>query len=378
MTTSERVSDIRGRRLQGLIGGLVFTDFDCVKLSMVNSGQVKQVTTITVTDATNSATYTITVNGVDVQYTADSSTSTTEIATGLAAAVNAEPLVRGQVVATSSSAVITLTGAYPGVAFTVTESESDLGTPSTTTAAASAATVGFGLAIMQTGIGNDPAEPTPQGAQADVANFTAQVDTWTITYVADERIGLAVNWRGTTYTGEVVSATDRSTTMTALAAKLNAILPANTVLAAGTATGVTLTAEVVGEEFTSRFVNGDGGASDATGTLSTNKGIATSARRAIKGVSMRDRTRQATTPGSSATVYEANATMIVVSRGDMWVSNSEGVTYGSDVYVELSGASKGTFLATPTSTSVWLPGWHWERDGRTADNQGIAHLRVAA
>ncbi|MCA8966726.1 MAG: transporter substrate-binding domain-containing protein [Planctomycetes bacterium] len=56
---------------------------------MVNSGQVKQVTTITVSGATNSATYTITVNGVDVQYTADSSTSTTEIAAGLAAAVPA-------------------------------------------------------------------------------------------------------------------------------------------------------------------------------------------------------------------------------------------------------------------------------------------------
>lgn len=375
-TISARVSDVTLRRNQALLGQLAERSVLSRTRTLINSpAQAKQVTTLTMSGASNSTTYTITVNGVDISYTTDSSTSTTELAAGLAAAVNAEPLVRGQVIATSASAVLTLTGANFGVAFTVTESESDIGTPSTTTAAASASAVGFGLAMIQTGYAADPAEANQVGRVATNAAFSAQVDTWTITYVASARVGLSVTLsNGKTYEAHTVSATARADTMTALAAALNAILPANTVLAAGTATGVTLTAEVVGESFESGFLISDEGATDPTGTLSSTKSASTSLALAFAGVSLRTYDVQATTVGdSSSASYGANEGVLTLESGKVWVANSQGVSFGDPVYVELdSGGSFGRFYNTASSTRALLPSARWERDERSGATNDLA------
>lgn len=375
-TISARVSDVTLRRNQALLGQLADRSVLSRTRTLLNSpAQAKQVTTLTMSGASNSTTYTITVNGVDISYTTDSSTSTTELAAGLAAAVNAEPLVRGQVIATSASAVLTLTGANFGVAFTVTESESDIGTPSTTTAAASASAVGFGLAMIQTGYAADPAEANQVGRVATNAAFSAQVDTWTITYVASARVGLSVTLsNGKTYEAHTVSATARADTMTALAAALNAILPANTVLAAGTDTGVTLTAEVVGESFESGFLISDEGATDPTGTLSSTKSASTSLALAFAGVSLRTYDVQATTVGdSSSASYGANEGVLTLESGKVWVANSQGVSFGDPVYVELdSGGSFGRFYNTASSTRALLPSARWERDERSGATNDLA------
>lgn len=370
MSISTRAQDVTARRPQALLGQLAEASSLVRKRTMINKApQAKQVTTITANSVSDSTDYSIGINGVTITATTGTSATTTTLAAALAAAVNAEPLVRGQVAATSSGAVLTLTAVTPGVAFTVTESESHLDSPSTTTAAASASAVGFGRAMITTAYDSDPAEANDLGRVATNAAFSAQVDTWTITYVASARVGLRVTYRGASYEAHTPSATDRATTMTALATALNAILPANTVIAAGTATGVTLTAEVVGESFSSGFLISDEGASDPTGTLSSTKSASTSFALAFAGVSLHAYDEAAATVGSSDPSYPANAGVKVLEAGKVWVASAESISFGSPVYVELdsTGSNIGKFYAASSATRALLPGARWLRDGLGGD-----------
>ena len=91
-TISQGFGDARSRARQGVIGDWVYSDPTRRSQWGLNSApQAAQVSTVTVSGPTNSKVYTITVNGVNVSYTSDASATTTEVAAGLALAVNAEP-----------------------------------------------------------------------------------------------------------------------------------------------------------------------------------------------------------------------------------------------------------------------------------------------
>lgn len=378
-TVSQTATDVRSRALQAFIGQWVHASPRNKSRTLINKNpQAKQVSTIAVNAATNDHTYSIVVNGVTVSYTADSSTSTTEVAQGLVDAVNAEPAVRGQVVATRSSTTIILTGTYPGQSFTVTESESDLGTPSTTTAAATADAVAFGRAIMRAG--NSTVDGSSYGKLAKTAEFSAQVDTLTIPYVSGTEITVTVTYRGRSYSGATTSASNADTTITALKTVLNAILPANTVAVtdndsgSNDATALILTAEIVGEEFTTSWQVSDDGASDPAPSISSTKSASTSLRLAFAGISLWASSVEATTIGATTATYPANEGMLVAESGEVWVSNSDGVSAEDDVYVDLTD---GTFTNTSSSTTALLPQAKFSRAGVTSTD-GLAAVRFAA
>ncbi len=111
-----------------------------------NAAKVAQVNTVTPT-AVNSETYTITINGKSVTYTADAGTSVAEITAGLVAAFAAstEPEFQ-EITATDSTTLVTLTARTAGVPFTQTSSASGAATLTTATTVASAGPNHWGTA----------------------------------------------------------------------------------------------------------------------------------------------------------------------------------------------------------------------------------------
>jgi phosphoribosylcarboxyaminoimidazole (NCAIR) mutase len=387
-TISQGFGDARSRARQGVIGDWVYSDPTRRSQWGLNSApQAAQVSTVTVTGATNAKLYTITINGVNVSFTSDASATTTEIATGLALAVNAEPLVRGQVRATSAVAVVTLTGVTPGEAFTLAESDAEL-TIATTTTADTADPIPFGRVVIDDG--QNTSETERLVALADTTQFAAQVITLTPTYVASAVIKISVyEIRGEEriLTGSAVftSVTDLDATIDGLVAALNTALPANTVLVAAnlaTATAMTFTAEVLGAEWDIEVTHEGGGASvpALVVTYTTGPSIATSLHRAFQGVSLFSASSEAALVTSNEGQYNANEGVNYAMRGVVWVESSQTPAAGGTVYVELTaGATAGRLYTDSSATRVALARSRarWERDGLVAADN-LAAVRLEA
>lgn len=379
MTISIRASDITERVAQAICGQLAESGRNSVVRTYTNySPAAAQVTTVEITSA-SAQTYTLVINNVTVEVVADGGDTATTIAAEFVSKINAEPLIRGQVSASNAAGVITLTGTSPGVSFTVTESETDIGSPSTTTAAADAAAVGFGLAIMKNGFGSGSIDEAGQlGKKVATAAFTAQVVTITPSYVASAEYSLGVTFRGVTYWASTIGATDLDATIDALVAEINARLPASSVVAAAnasTATAFTLTAEIVGEEFSVTFGCSDEGTGTPTSTIADTKGIATSLVQALAGVSLYALDEAASTVGSSDASYPAYAGMKVLEEGRVWVENTETLALGDAVYCDTATAK---FSNATGSTKVLIPNYKWIRSSRSSDGLGLGLLECRA
>lgn len=394
MSISQTAADVRARPLQGVAGQVVDNHHLLRRLSLANSqSQAKQTHTVTVDTAANSTAYTVTINGVDVVYTSDASGTKAEICDGLADAINAEPLVRGQVSAVSDGVdTVTVTSTWPGVAFTLAESDGNLSN-SAGTSNASAAAVGFGLACVATTYGDDV--DAQAGAVALDDLFTSQVVTVDYTYSAGKVLTVTIVDQ---HSKEKIAefaytlATSKDSSTTAIAAGLNAQLPANSVLAANAgASGyeLTLTSEKKGFEF-AVAVHSDATATVAeSATYTTGPSPATSLLRSFVGVSEYRTDVEVNTVEGTAASYKANEGFVVVQSGKMWVAkdSSETINYGDAVWVEMDDSSsyQGRFYKTASSTRVLLPGAWWERQARsdTSDYIGVicydlASVRAAA
>lgn len=381
--------DVRTRMRQGAVGKPAVVEYG--SKSLVNSNpQAAQVDTITVTGATALKTYTETIDGVAVSYVADATATIAEITDGLAAAINAEPSVRGKCSASSDGAsIITVTGTIPGLAYTITDADAQLTTASVTTAA-SADAVPFGtLLVNPTGYVTDEAEE--YGVRANSGLFTAQVVTLVPTYVATAATTIRIR---DMHSGRIIADTtqthdtDLADLIAELVADLNTQLPAASVIAAnvGPGTSMTLTAEVAGLEFDVEVGLAEAGAATTptcAKTYTTGPSRATSLLRAIEGVSLYASDEEATAAGtatSSATAsYPANAGVRAMTHGQIWVTSAQTIANGEDVYVELSAASaaRGQFYNTDSATRLLLPRdkFTWERDAES--NSGdIAVLNV--
>ena len=123
---------------------------DC--LTLINSDpQAAQIDTITVSAASNNTLYSVVINGISCDYLSDGSATQQEIADGLVAAINDEPAISGLVRAVSGTNAFTITARLPGLsgAFVTSESSGDLSLANTV-AAANAAAVPFGRAVVRT------------------------------------------------------------------------------------------------------------------------------------------------------------------------------------------------------------------------------------
>lgn len=378
MTISQRVSGVRSRLPQSSVGRRATTSYLDLVLTCVNRDpQAKQVDTVTVSTYTTGDTYTLTINGMDVSHVATvADADTTGLAASIAEAINADPSVRGQVAATSAGAVITLTGTYPGIAFTVTEASAKIATPVSVTAAAEADAIAFGRLVVGTEDYADQGVPYCKLAAA--AKMVAQVDSYVLVYDAAVDTIVEIEIDGEHYRTSHVMATDIDTSGAAIAAAVNAIMPANTVLAtytAGTDT-LTLTSEVAGKPFVSSVMFG-AGRDTGVATKTSTAGIDTDLNKAALGVSVAAYDEEVTTVGGTAISYPGNAGLRVLKRGTIWVENSQGVSLGDPVYVELGvTADNGKFFNTGSATRVRLEKARWERASRTGSGDAIAVMRI--
>lgn len=385
MSITQGFGAVRSRMPWWILGGLVErSSNDEIRSAINESPQAKQVTTVAVSDPGDDVDVTITINSVDVTYNTGTGAAAADIATGLAAAINAEPLVRGQVVASAASTTLTLTGVTPGESFTVTEDDGALSSVTTTTAADEADPIEFGRAVIRTGY-SDTDELV---AKAASSAFTAQVITADIAYVASAVISVRVyEIRGAERvliaSVDEASATSQDATIDALVALLNAALPANSVLAAAndaTATAIVFTAEVAGLEFAVEVEAGHEGASLPAVSVANTTGpsAATSFHRAFRGVAIRDQASEPTAIAGTQQQYAGNSSLSYCRKGLVAVESAEAISPGATVYVELGvTADNGKFFAADSATRIGLARSlaTWELDANS-DTGSLAALRL--
>lgn len=368
--------DVQTRATQALIGMFAYADpFNQSRTVYNKDPQAVQVDTITVNTGTNSHVYTLEIEGIEISYTADSSTSTTEVATGLAAAWNDSADAGAYGYAESSSAVVTITGWTPDLAYTIDEVDA-LATLANVTAAASGDAVPFGRLMIN--LGRDTTDPhSVLGCIAKSSKLVAQVDTMTVVYSAAEVYRWNITIEGETYGGEVTANTDSATTATDIATAVNAAMPANTVIAAATSGGaLTLTAEVAGKAFRAAGQVASETASRIA-IVHTTASMLTDINRAVLGVSMWSPMVESTTIGSSTPSWPANQGVIVATKGVLWVESAQAITDGDPVYVETGvTADNGQLYNTTSATRIKLNNAVWTMDERSTGTAGIAAVRL--
>lgn len=368
MTISQRASDVRGDYKQGKVGELVLTDWNAEDRSVINSDpQAVQVSIVTCTAATNAKTYSIVIEGVTISFLSGAAATTTTIATGLAAAINADATVRGLVAATSLVAVVTVTGLLAGTAFVLTEADAQL-TTATSTAAASALAIPFGTVVCLSGFDTSG---EALGKLARDSSFTAQVDSVTFAgVIAGESADIVVVHDGVSYAISAPFNTNNDTTVGDLRTRATADLGALDITVSGATDTIILTIDTEGDALTTAAGN--------RGVLTSNRGIATSVADALLGLAIYSFDVEALTVGqSTASSYPANEGASILTKGRMWVENSQTVTLGDTVYVELDATSDdvGKLFNTNTTTRTRLDKLEWFRAGISGD--GIADVRVS-
>jgi len=240
-----------------------------------------------------------------------------------------------------------------------------------TTANATAATVGFGLAVLANGLS---ATNNKLAKLCKATNLTAQVDNLLLVYDASIAATVSIRYYNPTL-GEYETrefehtmASDADTSVIALFTLINTHMPANTVAATHpTADTLTLTAEVAGTPFDVSYGFGVGTVDTGLWTHTSNRSSATDVNKAFVGVSMRDRTQEVEI-GSTDAVYPANSAMQTRRKGAMHVAVEAALSTGSEpVYVRLvaNGAldALGGFTPSPGAGVVKLNNAMWLRPG---------------
>ena len=356
-TFSQGAQDVRKVQLPGLPGQLAMSSYLARYRDFTNSNpQAKQVSTGTVTGGTGSGnSVIITVAGITKTYTTTSSDTTTTIIAGhLRDLLNADPILGGIMVATAASNVVYLTGFPAGAAFSVASGTNC--TAATTTTAASASPIGFGLAVARTtetttSLGSLGAgQPASFAALMTDSLFTAQVSTLTFTYAASSVYDVTITILGVPYTFSVTGDTNDNTTAGDMATAITNFLPTGIASAAAVNNVVTITA-TVGWEFSLAAT------ASLTGNVvianSVAASIATSAERAFAGVSMWTQNEELTTIGGTVAQYPANAGFKALQYGQIWVTSTQTVAYGDSVWVELdhTSAAAGQFYNSSSGLS---------------------------
>lgn len=220
-------------------------------VSAINKNpQAKQIDTITIDTATDTEEYGVDIDGISSVFTAED-TVKANIAIGMAAVINAEPLVNGRVVAVRAGDTLVLTARIGGVPF-VTETDENAAkmTLVATQANAIAAEVEFGRLVVMDGQ-NDGSGAEILGRLAQASTMTAREVTLVPTPTNSEEYLVSVKVEGKEFTAFLTG--DGSDTaaevVDAMVASLNDQLPAQSVLAANVADELVLTSELAGKNF---------------------------------------------------------------------------------------------------------------------------------
>lgn len=370
MTISLRATDISSRRTLGLVGARVYSQPSDEVRSFANSvPQAKQVMSLTVSGAAATGTvYVFSINGFELSYTRIAGDATdSDVAAKIALVINQDLRVRGQVSAMAVGAVVTVTANLPGMSFSTAESHANLAW-ALVSASVYADSIPFGRLVCSLLRGE---EGEKLGFVAKSSLLSAQVDSYALVYEASVELKMKVVVDGQEFEAshEMAAASDIDTQGPLAAAKMNAVLPPNSVLVAYVAASdsMSFSSEVPGKAFFSAMSLGSG-ATVAFPAKSSVAGPSTDINKAAAGISEH-------TYDEESTSYPANAGFKATEKGDVWVANSEGVGSGDPVYVELAdGADSGKLFKTSSATRALLAGGKWER-ASLAD--GIAHVSIS-
>ena len=264
LSTTTRVGDINP------VAGSIYDAGSYQDTTSMKIGSVgAQVRTITVGGSPALAdVYTIVVGsgGTDVTATLTLTTaqavSVTTAAAALRDTLNTTAGISNVLIATSSVGVVTLTGRQKGASETFTTTSTETGSSTLTDGGAVAPTdataVQFGT-MCERSTATRLTGSTYIGAAVGTGTYTAQVSTIDIsaalTLAASDviTVTIEVNTTGgalkTSYEVGALFDTNLATTLTALAADLNAALPANAVAVTENGTVITFTSDIAGLAF---------------------------------------------------------------------------------------------------------------------------------
>lgn len=310
-----------------------------------------QVDDIQVSTVTNGATYSVTIDTIILSIIASAADAAT-IRNQLIDKINGDWRVNGTVKAEVKDAdELTLTALNGGIGYTLQVS-SNL-TATSVQANAEADPVPFGVIVVF----DDMEKKT--GKLAKATNFIAQVDTHTLVF--DDGVLALVNIEvgGENYHFQHAMATDANTSVTALAAQINAALPAETVDATVDGDDLVLTSELAGKAFKSSTGFGTG-RDTGTWTKASNASIETDLNLAYAGISQAVAT-QAVKQGATEAEYQPGYPMSIRhDQARLRVVPEEDVAANTEVYVRLAASGSNTRLgglrATPDTGCVKLEG----------------------
>ena len=306
--------------------------------AMQVGGSAAQLTTVAVSSSSDDTTYTLSIGEdagslITVTFTTPSSGNTTStIATGLANAINAKVGVSNLVFASTSTNTINITGRQKGAGatFTVSESDANLGTPSTTTSAGDATAIPFGVMVERSSA-TKAVGTAAIGSAVGSGTYTAQVSTITaeggdITLATGDVLYATItgDLDGTgvkSYSAQATFRTNAATTLTAFVAALNGVLPANSVIAAVDTNNITFTAEVAGLSFSVSASFDDAGGTPGSFT------VAATTANAIPfggGVALKSHTIEQNASGVSE--YGMGDTFSGLTEGKCYVLLDSGIT----------------------------------------------------
>jgi len=374
---------VRRLRLQAKIGDLGATDWNARKKTMLNEDpQAVQISTLdSLTPFSIGKVYSFVLLGFAVNYTTlAGDVDLAGVAIGIAAQVNANPDLRGQVTAAPSGNDVTITGNQPGAVFDLT-AVAELSVTATQ-GATSASEIPFGRLVLSKGYSAVSHRAADElGRLADSNAFTAQADTITVTYEAGETYIVEIETDdGYRAVFAVPADTDDNTT----AGDIEAAIDADLVLASKG-----ITADVLGNVVTVNSANAGSGFQSSVGlaadagvaviTLVSAYGIDTSLNAAAAGISMQTYDDEQSVRGGDTVAYRPNEPVKVLTSGLIWVeldSADTAPTLGGSVYVDLTpGATAGRFYTTAAAGRSLLVGATWERGANNGvDLIGLVNL----
>lgn len=286
------------------------------------------VSTITVDTGTNAHVYSVQFGNETISFTS-ADTNTTNIAAGIAAAWNANIVARAFYLATSASAVVTLTATFSGDhAEDISSTESRI-TIAETTAPNDGSDLPFGRVILENAAGRGVLPTASSLAQAEA--------TITLTYENTIPVFYTVKIGDDLYSGSVTMGTSLAASTTALAAAIDNI-PG--VTAANVADVCEIEADVAGVSLEVTAVPGGAATTgDAEVAYPEVAGI-TDLGAAIFGISIDTYDEMSNTVGNSAPGgYRIGTSAEGLKTGDIWMKNGDSATKSSRVYLGVDAAT---------------------------------------
>lgn len=367
-------SSVLARRPAGRIGQ-VSGDLGNRVQPFLSALGLAQISTVTLTNWSDGRTYAATINGVVITITTvTADANVTGAAVRLAAAINADLRVAGQVRATSALGVVTLTSILPGLSFTLAGSTD--AAAALVQSASEPSDVKIGRALLSGGQASISFDSYSQ-RQANnfiklplLANLTARVVRVTPTAANSTQYGLVVTLDdGSQHPFFIIS--DGSATVQEIVEAQVAAFPASLsgiITATEDNTKLILTA-VAGRQFQVSFF----GAGVQVIAVSV---AGDDAQRLFVGASAIDDTMEYTSIGSNELVYAAGHPVGVLVEGEILISNSQSVNPGDPVYVEMAvGDDNGKLYNTPSATRLpWFKA-SFLRRASTSDDLAWVQIR---